>query len=62
VLKLVRDNYDTLTLKLSTGLTKIIPFDGETEEHSAKLADVVTAIVAAHHTTAMLVPTIAPGH
>ena len=62
MLKLVRDNYDTLTLKLSTGLTKIVPFDGETKEHAVKLADVVASIVDAHHTTAMLVPTIAPGH
>eukprot|EP00035_Acanthoeca_spectabilis_P001335 m.79355 g.79355 ORF g.79355 m.79355 type:complete len:703 (+) comp10796_c0_seq1:77-2185(+) len=61
VLKLVRDNYDTLTLKLFSGLVKVVPFE-ETEEHTAKLSRVVHAIVHAHRATVLLVPTIAPGH
>eukprot|EP00037_Helgoeca_nana_P016321 m.153648 g.153648 ORF g.153648 m.153648 type:complete len:712 (+) comp23464_c0_seq1:121-2256(+) len=61
VLKLVRDNYDTLTLKLFSGLVKVVPFE-DNEEHAAKLSAVVHAIVDANHTTVLLIPTIAPGH
>jgi hypothetical protein len=60
-LKLVRDNYDTLTLKLFSGLVKVVPFE-DNEEHAAKLSAVVHAIVDANHTTVLLIPTIAPGH
>ena len=57
----MRDNYDTLTLKLFSGLDKVTPFD-ESAEHVSKLSDVVHSIVEAHRSTALLVPTIAPGH
>mmetsp|Transcript_35290 Transcript_35290/g.92285 ORF Transcript_35290/g.92285 Transcript_35290/m.92285 type:complete len:716 (-) Transcript_35290:29-2176(-) len=61
ILKLVREGYAYLTLKLFVNLCNVDPFT-ETAEHTSKLSDVVRAIVEANQKTVMLVPTIAPGH